>query len=171
MFTKADAEAYFIGEKTGSLVFMIMGLVAIVAAALLFFYYKTPLTKGISIPLLVVALIHISAGYVVYNRADKQRADAIYNMDLNPDALQNREVPRMEKVMKNFSLYRYVEIGLLIIGLAGFFWLRQQPEKQFLAGICLGLAIQALISFGGDWAAEKRADKYLKGISSYLHAH
>ena len=169
MFTKADVEAYFNGEKQESLLFMIIGVMAIVAAAVLFFYLKHHWAKGAAIPVLLIGIIQLVVGYSVFARSDEQRKDIVYKMDMNTDALAKEEVPRMEKVMKNFVVYRYTEIGLLLAGAMLFVFFRSNPDKQLWMGLGAGLALQAAIMLLADGLAERRGLTYLEGMKSYLH--
>lgn len=170
MFTKADAEAYFNGEKQESMLFMLIGLLAILAAAFLFFYVKQQWSKGMAIPVLLIGLIQVVVGYTVYARSDEQRKDIVYKMDMNPHALKVQEVPRMKTVMKNFVVYRYTEIGLLLVGLILVFVFKDKTERQFWMGIGAGLALQAALMLIADGMAEKRGSQYLTGMKSYLHS-
>jgi hypothetical protein len=168
MFTKANAEAYFNGEKQESLLFMAIGVAAIVAALLLFFHFKHTWGKGAAWPLLLIGLMQLVVGYTVFARSDAQRKDIVYKMDMNPGALLSDEVPRMEKVMKNFVLYRYTEIGILLTGMVLFFLFKANPDKQFWLGIGAGLALQAALMLVADGFAERRGATYLDGIKTFL---
>lgn len=168
MFTKADAEAYFNAEKQESLLFIIIGITAIVAALLLFFYFKQGWGKGAAWPLLLVGLIQCVVGFSVYSRSDEHRKDIVYKMDMNTDALQKEEVPRMQTVMKNFAIYRNIEIVLLLVGLTAFLFYRNQPEKAWWMGIGAALALQAGLMLLADGFAERRGSKYLQGMQQFL---
>ncbi len=168
MFTKADAEAYFNGEKQECFLFVVIGIVAIITALLLFFYFKYSWGKGAAWPLLLIGLIQVAVGYAVYARSDAQRKDIVYKMDMNPDALRSEELPRMEKVMKNFVAYRYTEIGLLIVGLVLVMVFRSNPDKQFWLGLGAALAFQAVLMLFADGIAEQRGSRYLDGMKSFL---
>ena len=168
MFTKADAEAYFNGEKQESILFIAIGVIAIIAALLLFFYFKQAWGKGAAWPLLVIGLMQCVVGFTVYARSDDQRKDIVYKMDLNPDALQQIEVPRMEKVMKNFVIYRYTEIALLVGGIAVLLFFRNQPAKQWWMGLAAGFALQAALMLLADGFAERRGLTYINGLKQYL---
>jgi hypothetical protein len=170
MFTKADAEAYFNGEKQESLLFIAIGAVAIVSALLLFFYFKYGWGKGAAWPLLLIGVIQVIVGVTVYSRSDEQRKDIVYKMDMNTDALQKEEVPRMETVMKNFTIYRNTEIVLLLVGLAAFLFYRNQPEKAWWMGLGLALALQAGLMLLADGFAERRGGKYLSGLQQFLQS-
>ena len=167
MFTKTDIEKYFIAEKSESLLFVIIGIVAIVVATVFLFFTKTNFYKGMAWPLLLIAVIQITVGYTVYKRADEDRKSNSYAYDLNPAALKNKEIPRMEKVNRNFVLYRWIEIALIIAGLVLIFLYRSNTDKAFLFGLGVGLAIQAGIMLAADFFAEKRGITYLKGLKEF----
>ena len=168
MFTKTDIEKYFIAEKQQSLLFVMLGVAAIVIALIGLFYWKTQFWKGASIPLILIALIQIIVGYTVYARTDKQRTDLVYAFDMDPYKLRNEEVPRMEEVNKNFSTYKWTEIILFVAGIALALVYRTNPDKQLIVGIGVALAIEAALMFGADFIAEKRAGSYTTGLKTFL---
>ena len=154
---------YFIAEKQESLLFLIIGLTAIIISIIFFIFIKTnpAFFKGLAIPLLAIGLIQCVVGYTVYARTDKQKADVAYNIGMEPAAyVKQTEMPRMKTVMKNFIIYRWVEIILIITGLILIFLYRSNPDKTFWYGFGLALAIQAVIMLGADYFAEKRGKVY-----------
>jgi hypothetical protein len=168
MFTKTDAEAYFNAEKNATLFFMIIGAIAIVVAIASFFILKTNFYKGLAIPLILLGIVELAIGYSVYSHTDKQRQDIVYKMDLNPTALQQHEIPRMAKVVTNFTIYRVVEAALLLVGIILLVYFKKNEERQLLAGVGLALLIQATILLIGDSMAEKRAKTYFNGLNGFV---
>ena len=166
MITKADIEKYFIAEKQESILFMCIGIAAIIIALLGIFLWKTQYWKGAAIPLIIVGIIQIVVGYTVFAKSDDQRIDAVYKIDMNPQDLVQNEIPRMEKVNNNFVIYRWAEIVLLIAGFILVFMFRSNTEKQFLFGLAFALAIQAAICLGLDFFAEKRATVYTEQLKT-----
>lgn len=167
MFTKTDIEKYFTAEKSESLLFIIIGITAIVLALIFFFFLKTNFYKGMALPLLLIAIIQITAGVTVYKRSDDDRKRNTYSYDLNPSDLKNKEIPRMEKVNKNFVLYRWIEIALLLTGIVLIFLYRLNTERSFWFGLGVGLAIQAAIGLSADYFAEARAKVYTTGLKEF----
>lgn len=167
MLTKTDIEKYFNAEKNESLLFIIIGIAAITLALIFFFYLKTNFYKGASIPFLVVGLIHLFVGTIVFNRSDNDRIRNVYAYDMNPGELQTKEIPRMEEVNKQFVVYRYTEITLLLIGLSLFFYFNPQPDKRFWVGLGVALAIETAVSLGADYFAEKRATTYTSQLKDF----
>jgi hypothetical protein len=169
MFSKMDIEKYFSTEKSESLLFLIVGVVAILLSLAFFFFMKSNIYffKGAAIPLFLIGLIQVVAGYTIYKRSDEDRKRIVYACDMNPTQLKNEEIPRMQVVMKNFVIYRWVEVAFIIAGLILLFMFRATPDKKICYGLGLTPAIQAVIMLSLDFFAEKRGHIYLKGIRDF----
>jgi len=89
---------------------------------------------------------------------------------MNPGQLKNNEFPRMQKVMKNFVVYRTVQIALLVLGVGLIFLYRDLPEKSFLYGIGITLTIQSVLMFTADFFAAKRAGYYTTEIENFIES-
>jgi hypothetical protein len=168
MLTKTDIEKYFIAEKQESLLFLGIGIAALIIALFGIFVWKTQFWKGASIPLILIAVLQIIVGFTVYNRSDADRIRVIYALTMNPDDLKEKELPRMETVNKNFVIYRYVEIALLLIGITVAVLYKSNIDKQFVYGIAVALAIQAGLMLGADYFAEKRALVYTAQLKATM---
>lgn len=170
MFSKTDIEKYFLAEKQESLLFIIVGIVAVILALVFFFGIKNNFYKGAAVPLLTVGLLMGVVGYTVYARSDKDRKRNVYAYGMNPGDIKDKEIPRMEKVMKNFMIYRYAEIALLILGVGLFYYFNNNEAQVFWKGVGLTLAIMALLALSADYFAEKRGREYLNGLNSWVRA-
>ena len=162
---------YFLAEKQESLLFLIVGIAAIALAVVFYFFIKInpSFFKGAAIPLVAIGIIQCIVGYTVYARSDRQRMDIAYNIGVEPTSFtRTTELPRMENVMKNFAIYRYVEILLALAGLGLFLYFRNDETKMLWKGLGLALAIQALLMLGADYFAEKRGDVYSKELNGLL---
>ena len=159
---------YFTAEKQESLLFLIVGIVAILLAVVCWFFIKSNpnFFKGAAIPLLVIGLIQMVIGYSVYSRTDKQKTNIAYNIGIEPvNYVKQTELPRMKIVMKNFVIYRWVEIAFIITGLILIFLFRLNTDKTFWYGFGIALAIQAVIMLGADYFAEKRGKVYTNELN------
>lgn len=159
---------YFTAEKQESLLFLIVGIIAVMLAVVFWFFVKSNpnFFKGAAIPLLAIGLIQIVVGYSVYSRTDKQKTDIAYNIGMEPvNYVKQTELPRMKTVMKNFVIYRWVEIAFIITGLVLIFLFRSNPGKSFWYGFGIALAIQALIMLGADYFAEQRGKVYTNELN------
>ncbi len=167
MFTKADIEKYFNAEKQESLLFMLIGVAGIIAAFVFFFFLKTNFYKGAAIPFMLVGLLLAMVGYIVYKRSDDDRIRNVYAYDMNPSQLKEKELPRMQTVMKNFVIVRWVEIFLFLVGAALYVYFIRDFNNDFWRGLGLALAVMALIALTADYFAERRGKIYKKGIQSF----
>lgn len=176
MFQQKDLSfiyKYFIAEKQESLLFLVVGIIAILLAVAFWFFIKSnpAFFKGAAIPLIAIGLIQCIVGYTVYTRTDDQKKDIAYNMGLDPSSyVQQTELPRMEKVMTSFVVYRWVEIAFIITGLILIFLFRLNPDKSFWFGFGVALAIQAMIMLGADYFAEKRGKVYTMELQKTINA-
>ncbi len=168
MFTKIDIEKYFNAEKQESLLFLLIGVAGIIAAIVFFFFLKTNFYKGAAIPLLLIGLLLGIVGYTVYKRSDDDRKRNVYAYDMNPSELKDKELPRMKMVMRNFIIYRYTEIFLLLAGTALYIYFIRDFKNDFWRGFGMALAAMALLALAADFFAEKRGKAYTKGIESFL---
>ena len=162
---------YFIAEKQESLIFLIIGIVAILLAVIFWFFIKTnpSFFKGTAIPLLAIGIIQCVVGYSVYARTDKQKADIAYNVGVEPASfVKQHELPRMKAVMKNFIIYRWVEIAFILTGIFLIFLFRTNPDRTFWYGLGITLAIQAVLMLGADYFAEKRGAVYTKELQKLV---
>jgi glucan phosphoethanolaminetransferase (alkaline phosphatase superfamily) len=168
MFSKATIEQYFSAEKQGSLFFLSVGIVAVIAALILFFVLKTPFFRGAAIPMIIVGLIAGAIGFTIYKRSDDDRIRNVYAYDLNPDELKQKEYPRMQKVMKSFRIIIIAEVLFLIAAIFLFFYFRTNVEQQLWSGVGAGLFIMAIAALFLDVAAQHRGEIYTKGLETFV---
>jgi ABC-type xylose transport system permease subunit len=168
MFSKPDIEKYFMAEKQESLLFLIIGIIALILAIAFFFFLKTNFYKGAAIPLVLIGLIQIVVGYTVYKRSDEDRVRNVYAYDMNPGQLKNEELRRMKTVIKKFAIYRWVEIVCVLGGALLIFYCKNNPDKALCYGLGVTLVVQAALMVGADYFSEKRAVQYSKGIESFV---
>jgi hypothetical protein len=158
-------EKYFNAEKYESVLFVLVGIIAIVIATYFFVKVKQPFYNGMAYPLVVVALIQIIAGSSVYFRSPKDIARVNEIVQTNKVKIKAEEIPRMKLVMENFDIYRWVEIVLLVTGLIMFFYFQ---SMTFWKGIGLGLFIQAGFMLLLDFFAESRGKIYLEYLRTLI---
>jgi hypothetical protein len=148
---------YFNGEKAESYIFILIGVIAFVMALYFFFVLKSSFWKGAAIPFIIVALLEFVVGYTIVTRSPKDIARVEKYMLKDPQSIKTLEIPRMEKVLNNFVMYRYVEIALIILGIILMY---SSINDTFWRGIGLGLFIQASIVLSLDFFAERRGHIY-----------
>lgn len=153
---------YFLAEKQAAIAFMILGIVTVIAGLVGYFLARpNPLTmKGLAIPFFVIGLIMTVVGTSVYTKADKQRKEVSYQMGLEPKLYATTvELPRMEKVMKSFTILLYAEVFLFLTGVGLFIFFRQ-ADNNIWKGIGMGLVVMSAMALYLDYSAKNRAMKY-----------
>ena len=91
--------AYISAEKLESLLFVALGVTAILIAAWL--WMQGHRLKAMALSLIGVAMIQLLVGGTVYLRSDRQAAS-------QPAQFKATETERMAIVMKNFTLYKWI---------------------------------------------------------------
>jgi hypothetical protein len=154
---------YFNAEKAESIIFILIGLVAILLSTYFFIRIKQPFYNGMSFSLIAIALIQLTVGSSVYLGSPKDIVRVSQILQTDKSKIQAEEIPRMEVVMKNFAMYKWIEIVLLIVGLIIFFYFQ---SATIWKGIGLGLFIQTGFMLLLDFFAESRGKTYLEYLQS-----
>ena len=156
---------YFNAEKHESLLFVLVGLLAISVATYFLIKVKQPFYNGMAYPLIAIALIQIVVGSSVYFRSPKDILRVEQIVQTEQQKIRTEEIPRMEVVMKNFVIYRWVEIALFLMGIFLFFNFKPMSISK---GIGLGLSIQAGFMLLLDYFAESRGKVYLEYLRTII---
>ena len=72
----------------------------------------------------------------------------------------------MKKVIQNFTIYKWIELALILVGISLFF-LCKNSNVMFWKGLGLGLMIQASLMLTLDTVAEKRAAVYVNCFQTF----
>jgi hypothetical protein len=162
---KQYIETYFQSERSESLVFVALGVLAVLLAGWFWFSARPEFYRGMAWPLLLVGIIQLVVGGTVYVRSPKDIVTVSEMTASAPEKIKSVEIPRMETVMKNFVIYRYVEIALMILGLA---FIMINKDINFWKGVGAGLFAQATLMLIADYFAEKRGKVYLQQLMDFL---
>ncbi len=152
---------YFKAEKSEALLFLLVGLVASGLSLWFFFVNKQRFYVGMAIPLALVGLIQIVVGSSVFFRTDAQIATLEKQHNVSPSDMAKIELPRMEVVMKNFTIYKWIEIAFV---LGGLICLLVFHQREFLLGLGIGLLLQGTLMLTLDIFAERRGQTYIEAL-------
>jgi uncharacterized membrane protein HdeD (DUF308 family) len=155
---------YFNEEKTESIWFVIIGVISIIFSIWLFFKFKDGFYRGLIIPVILISLIKITVGSTVYLRSDKQIEDTILRLENDKQSTKSDELARMDEVMKNFKIYKWMEVLFIISGVLLLVFIK---EKPFWTGIGTGLLIEGTFMIVLDVIAEMRGIKYLEWLQQF----
>jgi len=158
-------KTYFTAEKNESLIFVFFGIVTIGFSLYTLLKWGDGFYKGFAVPVILIGLVQLVVGSTVYFRTDKQaqNLEALYQKDKVTFA--KAETPRMETVMKNFSLYKKVEVAFIVIGLL---LILLAPSKELWFGIGIGMLLQGALMLNADIFAERRGTTYQHEITKLV---
>ncbi|NOT37237.1 MAG: hypothetical protein HOP11_07645 [Saprospiraceae bacterium] len=154
---------YFTAERNESILFLLAGLLAVVCSIYFLIKLNKDFYSGLSYSLVSIAIIQWIVGASIYIRSPKDIERVQDYCKHDKTQIQLVELPRMEKVMKSFQLYKFIEISLLLIGLFLFFYF---PSESLWKGFGLGLLIQSALMLILDFFAERRGKEYINYLLS-----
>lgn len=168
MFSKADIEHYFIAEKNESLLFIILGISAVLLAIIFFFFVKTNWNKAAALPLFVIGILQFFLSYTAYKQSDKDRLQNVYAYDMNPSALKTSELTRVKKLNTSLKIMQYAEGALLLVGLVLFFYLKNDRSHFYSVAFILVIIIEAIICLGGTIVYHANTKAYEAGLNNFI---
>lgn len=156
-----NMSSYFTAEKQESVIFIAVGLVAIGISVWL--WMNGHRLKSMAYPLVDIALMQLVVGGLIYLRTDTQLSTLSAQLQVAPAVLKAEKTTRMKTVMKNFSIYKAVEMVLLVVGVGMIAFLLR---LDLAAGIGVGLVLQAAFTLTLDIFAEARGADCLSVLHS-----
>lgn len=157
---------YFTGERLESFLFFGLGVAGIALAIFFFFSLKSSFFKGMAIPVIFVSILEIIVGLTIIDRSPKDIMRVESYLSESREMIKKVEIPRMEKVMENFVIFRYAEIILIIAGILLMYGFK---HNLLWNGIGVGLFIQSSIVLLLDFFAERRGEIYLSYLRSLIN--
>lgn len=154
-------ESYFKAEKLESLVFFAVGVMTLITILLLLWKSSNGFFKGLAIPICLIAIVQIVVGSTVFLRSDSQieRYSKLY-ID-STSQFKKEELDRMIPVMKNFKIYKSIEVAFIVIGTGIIVFV---PGLNFISGIGIGMLCEGTFMIVADVFAEERGELYLGNI-------
>jgi len=154
--------SYFHGEKLQCGIGAILSVFFITVSIILLFQQKA-FCKGLAFTIIPFSmlLLFICIGVIVRTSKDIERMTTFYKE--KPMSIQSEEIPRMEKVIKNFTIIKNVELVILIIGFAMTFlyW-----SNELIRGVAVGLLIMGISLYTFDYIAESRGKAYIQFLKT-----
>jgi hypothetical protein len=155
-------KTYFTAEKNESLIFMAFGILTIGFSVYAMLKWGNSFYKGFAIPAILIGIIQLVVGGTVYFRTNQQINQLEAQFQQDKVAFAKAETPRMETVMKNFLLYKKIEVAFVVIGLLLIFF---APTKEFWLGVGVGMLLQGALMLTADIFAERRGKTYIEQVS------
>lgn len=153
--------AYFQGEKTEALVFILpLGLLSLVFGGWLVSDDAGAFARGAAIPFLVLGLVMSAVGGSVGYRTPSQVAALHAAFERAPEPTRRAEIARMERVNRAWPVYL---VAWAVFGLAGLA-LRFATRRDFTQGIGVALVFFSGVGLLIDGFAERRARPYTDAL-------
>jgi hypothetical protein len=156
-------ESYFKQEQIESLIFIILGILSICLALIFLGIIKYSFFKGMAVPLLLIGLTQLIVGSIVYLRSPEDKYRVTQMLINERSKIKTEEIPRMEKVMQNFTVYKWIEIVLILASIILLIIFYSSPQTYW-KGLALGLLIQAIMMLSLDVLAENRGQVYIEQL-------
>jgi uncharacterized membrane protein len=153
---------YFTGEKEESYIFLILGMVGLAMSIYFILVNASSFWRGLAIPFVIVSVLEVIVGVTLIYRSPKDIIRVEHYIKNEKSKIKTVEIPRMEKVMKNFVIFRNTEIALILAGICIYFIF---GKFDFWKGLGLGFFIQASVVLTLDYFAEKRGFIYLEHLN------
>lgn len=150
---------YFDGEKHGGVLLVAVGLVGLAAAAL-FFQPRWNL-RSLAWTLAVLAILEIALGAGLCLRTGPQVRALLAQLDEDRSGFFAAEGERMGRVQRTFVVVEWIELAVIVVAAAAAVAAKSRPA---LAGVALGLLLNASFLLAFDLVAERRGAKYLAAI-------
>lgn len=157
--------AYFAAEKSESLLFILIGFATLTTAGFCWLVWRQPFYLGMAWPLAAISLVQLVVGSTVYFRTDKDVAYFTQRYEANRAEYARRASAKMKVVLRNFVIYRWVEIGFMVVGLALILW---HQKADFWKGWGAGMFLQGGLMLLADFFAEKRAHVFFADLQEIL---
>ncbi len=152
---------YFSAEKSESILFIVIGIIAIALSIYFQFFQKDSFYRGMILPLVGIGFIQIVVGSTVFFRSPKDIKTAQTYLEDSTQILKEKELPRMDTVMKNFKTYKWVEIAFILIGVGLLIYFK---TNTYGAGLGVGMLFQGTAMLILDIFAERRGIEYIDWI-------
>lgn len=155
---------YFTGEKNGGLLLTSLGAIGLGAAA--FLWQARWGLRSLAVTLAIFAVIEMAIGIGLYVRTGPQVNSLLAQFASEPARFFSEEAARMVRVQRNFVIVQYIEVAVIVVAAITAF---AQKQRFSVAGVALGLVLNAALLLAFDLVAERRGAAYLDTIRAQSH--
>jgi len=154
-------QTYFRGERAEGLDFIVpLGVLLVAFAAVAVRAERGGFAWGLATPLAVFGLVAIVTGATVGLRTAGQVSEITAGFQSDPAAMVAKELPRMERVNRNWPVYLGAWTAFVVIGLG----LRFGSSADWAHGVGPALILVGALGFLIDGFAERRARPYTEAL-------
>ena len=154
-------ENYFLGERHEMQAILSAVFVLLVSGIFLLRSGES-FARGLSIPLLMTALIFAAVAIPLLIRDTKQKSKLVTQVSTQFEEVRKDELQRITTVIKWYPYYR----AIYLLSIAAAFFLFILKHRAFWQGTAVGLLVFACIGFVIDHYSENRARNYQSVLMS-----
>lgn len=169
---RVDADAmevsmvrYFRGERLGGVAFASVGMTSLVAGGLMV-DSSSDFRRGLSYPLLVLGGAQFLVGSVVLITPGLRMRRFKRQIRESPAIYRTRERKRVLGIGSTVRYLLYTELAIAVSGV-GLAIYGAREDKDLIAGIGVGLTIEALTLLIQDTFVKRRARGYLRALTDF----
>ncbi len=148
-------EQYFLGERH-EMQAILSGVFVLFVAGFLLRRSGESFARGLSLPLLLTAVIFACVAIPLLIRDNQHKAKLVSQISTQFEQVRNEEMQRITNVIKWYPYYRYVYLISIVSALFLFLF----KHRAFWQGTAVGLLVFASIGFVIDHYSENRARNY-----------
>jgi hypothetical protein len=153
---------YFRGEKLEAWFFILpTGLLMVAMGAALLSTNRAAFDWGLAVPAIIFGLVLAATGIGVGARTSSQVQALETSYQADASVMVKDELPRMQKVMKNFRTTLIVFGATAVVGLLLIFALRM----EWAVGLGVALLLVAAVGLAVDGIAERRGHPYVAALN------
>jgi len=153
--------SYFRGEAVEAWFFILpAGLLLLAVGVAVLRGERTSFDWGLAVPCLIFGLTFLGTGLGVGVRTPSQVRSLVTSYEQDAKAMVAAELPRMQKVMRNFRLTFYASGVLAAIGLLLLYAVR----AEWAVGVGAALIVSAGCVLVVDGVAERRGRPYVAAL-------
>jgi len=119
--------------------------------------------RSFAVTLGVLALIEITIGVGLYLRTGPQVNGLVAQLGSDAARFFADDAARMARVQRNFVVVQFIEVAVIVLAAIPALALK---NRFWIAGIVLGLLLNAALLLAFDLVAERRGAAYLAAIEA-----
>jgi hypothetical protein len=159
------AVKYFSLERAWCTAGVAIAAISILIALWFFFRVKQPFQTGMAYPFMLLGIVFFVICLSVALRSSGDLARVTNMIQQDRPALASVEIPRMNTVMRNFTVILVLEVTFLLVSGSLLLWVDLSPSWK---GAMTGLLLQAAWLFIFDLFAHSRGKEYAAYLESLL---
>lgn len=147
---------YFEGERHAGMLAAALGVASVAFA--IWAFRGAGAFRAMWIPMAIVGVLQLGIGVGLVVKTGPQVAALEAGLEKDHAAALSTETARMDRVDKNFTVIKIVEIALMVLSAAAIMGMKSKPT---VVAVAMALLVEAAVMLAFDVFAEARGQDYL----------